>query len=41
MAWGEDFFLSKKKIKNIDDDIIMECDGVIAEIGGDQFLECI
>lgn len=40
-AWGEEYFLSSNKTKILDDDIVMETDGVIAEISADNFVDCI
>lgn len=40
-AWGEEYLLEANKNKTFDDDIVMETDGVIAEISCENFLECI
>ena len=40
-AWGEEYFLDANKTKTLDDDIVMETDGVIAEISGENFIDCI
>lgn len=40
-AWGEDYMLEVNKNKTFDDDIVMETDGVIAEITSENFVECI
>ncbi|CAK82587.1 unnamed protein product (macronuclear) [Paramecium tetraurelia] len=40
-AWGEEYFLQTNKAKILDDDIVMETDGVIAEITADNFIDCI
>ena len=40
-AWGEEYLLESNKNKTFDDDIVMETDGVIAEISCENFLECI
>ncbi|KRX03427.1 Protein kinase-like domain [Pseudocohnilembus persalinus] len=40
-AWGEEFLLENQKAKTFDDDIVMETDGVIAEITSENFTDCI
>lgn len=40
-AWGEEYMLEQNKNKTFDDDIVMETDGVIAEITSENFVECI
>jgi cGMP-dependent protein kinase len=36
-AWGEEFMLEANKNKTLDDDIVMETDGVLAEITNESF----
>lgn len=36
-AWGEEFLLENQRSKTFDDDIVMETDGVIAEITSENF----
>ena len=36
-AWGEEYLLDSNKQKNFDDDIVMETDGVLAEISNETF----
>ncbi|EGR28852.1 protein kinase domain protein [Ichthyophthirius multifiliis] len=40
-AWGEEYMLESNKNKTFEDDIVMETDGVIAEITSENFVECI
>lgn len=40
-AWGEEYMLESNKNKTFEDDIVMETDGVIAEITSENFIECI
>ena len=40
-AWGEEYFLDANKNKTLDDDIVLETDGVIAEISSENFVDCI
>lgn len=40
-AWGEEYMLEINKNKTFEDDIVMETDGVIAEITSENFVECI
>jgi len=40
-AWGEEYMLEANKNKNLEDDIVMETDGVIAEITSENFVDCI
>ena len=40
-AWGEEYFLDANKNKTLDDDIVLETDGVIAEISSENFIDCI
>lgn len=40
-AWGEEYLLDNNKSKTFDDDIVMETEGVIAEISSENFVECI
>lgn len=40
-AWGEEYFLDANKNKMLDDDIVLETDGVIAEISSENFVDCI
>ena len=40
-VWGVEFLLDSAKNKTLDDDIVMEIDGVIAEINLENFEEAI
>ena len=40
-ARGEEYFLDANKNKTLDDDIVLETDGVIAEISSENFVDCI
>ncbi|CAD8211860.1 unnamed protein product [Paramecium pentaurelia] len=40
-VWGEEYFLIMNKNKLFDDDIVMETDGVLAEMSYDNFIDCI
>lgn len=40
-AWGEEYFFEANKNKTLDDDIVLETDGVIAEISSENFIDCI
>lgn len=40
-TWGEEFMLDHNKQKLLDDDVVMETDGVLAEIPNELFQECI
>ncbi len=35
------YFLDANKTKTLDDDIVLETDGVIAEISSENFIDCI
>jgi cGMP-dependent protein kinase len=40
-AWGDEFQLETNKSKSLDDDIVMETDGVLAEVSAENFQEAI
>lgn len=40
-AWGDEFQLENNKSKSLDDDIVMETDGVLAEVSAENFQEAI
>lgn len=40
-AWGEEYMMENNKNKTFDDDIVMDSDGVLAEIPSENFQECI
>lgn len=39
--WGEEYFLTSNKNKLLDDDIVMETDGVMGELSAETFIDCI
>jgi hypothetical protein len=40
-CWGEEFLLEANSNKTLDDEIVMQTDGVIAEINDNTFFDCI
>jgi len=40
-AFGQEYMLENNRTKNFEDDIVMETDGVLAEITTENFQECI
>ena len=40
-CYGEEFLLSENKNKTLDDEVVMNSYGVIAEVGGSAFYEAI